>query len=114
MLDKSALARDLEAVLNEPLPADDMNKDSAIRKKNKATAKAMANAIDKYVKGGSIDIKGLQWLPGTQVQTLPGQSVANAPPIAGGVGATAAPGQAITSAPDKMIPPTGINCGKVY
>ena len=114
MLNKSALAKDLEDVLNEPLPADDMNKDSAIRKKNKATAKAMANAIDKYVKGGSIDVKGLQWLPGTQVQTLPGQPVVNAPPIGGGAGATSGPGQALTSAPDKMIPPTGINCGKVY
>ena len=91
-----------------------MNEDSDISKKNKATAKGIADAVDKYVKGGSIDISKLEWLPGTMVQTLPGQPVANSPPPSPGVGATSGPGNAMTAAPCKQNPSTGINCGKVY
>ena len=74
----------------------------------------MANALDKFVKSASIDIKKIQMLPGTQLVTLPGQPVVNAPPIAGGAVATSGPGQAKTSAPASMMPPSGIKCGKVY
>ena len=112
-LNKSSLAKDLESVLNQDLPTD-LKELAKIKKKNKKEAKGFADAIDKFVKSASIDIKGIQMMPGTQLMTLPGQPVVNAPPIAGGVGATSGPGQAKTSAPAKMIPPTGINCGKVY
>ena len=114
-LDKPGLASGIEKAYNSVLPGgDDFNEEDKIKKKNKKLGKMMADGIDKFVKGASIDISGLEWLPGTQIQTLPGQPVVNAPPIAGGVGATAGPGQAITTAADKMIPPTGIDCGKVY
>ena len=112
-LNKSSLAKDLEAVLNQDIPTD-LNEVSKIKKKNKKEAKGFAKAIDKFVKSASIDVKGLQMMPGTQIMTLPGQPVVNAPPIAGGAGATSGPGQAKTSAPAKQIPPTGISCGKVY
>ena len=113
MLNKSTLASDIETVLNEPIPAD-LHESNSIKKRNKNTAKGIAAAIDKYLKEGSIDVSSLEWLPGTQVMTNPGQPVANAPPLGGGVGATAGPGTGMTSAPCKMTPPTGIDCGKVY
>jgi len=112
-LNKSSLTKGLESAYNQDIPSD-LNLVAKIKKKNKQKAKKMADSINKFVKSASIDIKGLQMLPGTQVMTLPGQAVVNAPPIAGGAGATSAPGQAKTSAPAKQIPPTGINCGKVY
>ncbi len=112
-LNKSSLAKELESVLNQDIPTD-LNEVKKIKSTNKKKAKGMANAINKFLKGASIDIKKIQMLPGTQVMTLPGQPVVNAPPIAGGAGATSGPGQAKTSAPAKQIPPTGINSGKVY
>ena len=112
-LKKSGLAKELEAVLNQDLPTD-LEKADKIKKKNKKQGKGMADAIDKFVKSASIDIKGIEMLPGTQIMMNPGQPVANTPPIAGGVGATSGPGTAMTSAPAKMNPGTGIDCGKVY
>tara|TARA_B100000131_G_scaffold221620_1_gene213176 strand:- start:548 stop:892 length:345 start_codon:yes stop_codon:yes gene_type:complete len=112
-LNKSTLAKNLEKVLNQDIPTD-LNEVKKVKSTNKKKAKGMADAINKFVKSASIDIKKIQMLPGTQIMTLPGQPVANAPPIAGGAGATSGPGQAKTSAPAKMIPPTGIKCGKVY
>ena len=53
-------------------------------------------------------------LPGTQVMSNPGQPVVNAPPIAGGAGATSGPGTGMVSAPAKENPATGIDCCKVY
>ena len=115
MLNKSSLASDLEKAYNSSLPGgDDFENEDKIKKKNKKQAKMEADAIDKFLKSASIDISGIEFLPGTQVQTLPGQPVVNAPPIAGGAGATAGRGTAMTSAPDKMNPATGIDCGKVY
>ena len=112
-LNKSSLAKDLESVFNQDLPTD-LNEIKKVKSTNKKKAKNMADAIDKFVKSASVDVKKIQMLPGTQITTLPGQPVVNAPPIAGGVGATSGPGQAKTSAPAKQILPTGINCGKVY
>ncbi len=112
-LKKSSLAKELEQVLNQDLPSD-LHEASKIKKKNKKEGKGMADAIDKFVKSASVDIKGIEMLPGTQVMTNPGQPVANAPPIAGGAGATSGPGTAMTNAPAKMNPGTGIDCGKVY
>ncbi len=115
MLDKSKLAKDIEDAYNSVLPGgDDFNEEDKIKKKNKKLGKMMANGIDKFLKSASIDISGIEFLPGTQVTTLPGQPVTNAPPIAGGAGATSGPGTAMTSAPCKMNPSTGIDCGKVY
>jgi hypothetical protein len=115
MLDKSKLAKGIEDAYNSTLPGgDDFNKDADIKKKNKKIGKMMSDGIDDFLKSASVDISGIEFLPGTQVQTLPGQPVVNAPPIAGGVGATSGPGQAMTSAPCKQNPPTGIDCGKVY
>jgi len=113
MLNKNSLAKELESVLNQDLPTD-LNEVKKIKSKNKKEAKGFANAIDKFVKSASIDVKGIQMLPGTSITTLPGQPVVNAPPIAGGAGATSGPGQAKTSAPAKQMPPSGIKCGKVY
>ena len=113
MLNKSSLAKELESVLNQDLPTD-LNKVKKVKSTNKKKAKKMADALDKFVKSASIDIKKIQMLPGTNIMTLPGQPVVNAPPIAGGAGATSGPGQAKTSAPAKMMPPSGIKCGKVY
>ena len=113
MLNKSSLAKELESVLNQDLPSD-LNEVKKVKSTNKKKAKGMANALDKFVKSASIDIKKIQMLPGTQLVTLPGQPVVNAPPIAGGAGVTSGPGQAKTSAPAKMMPPSGIKCGKVY
>jgi hypothetical protein len=112
-LNKSNLAKELESVLNQDIPTD-LNEVKKIKNKNKRTAKGMSDAIDRFLKSASVDIKGIQMLPGTQVQTLPGQPVVNAPPIAGGAGVTSGPGQAVTSAPAKQIPPTGLQSGKVY
>tara|TARA_B100000131_G_C17851095_1_gene505966 strand:- start:322 stop:666 length:345 start_codon:yes stop_codon:yes gene_type:complete len=112
-LKKSALAKDIEAVLNQDLPTDIGEKEK-IKKKNKRDGKGYADAIDKFLKSASIDIKGIEMLPGTQVMTNPGQPVANAPPIAGGAGATSGPGTGMTNQPAKMNPATGIDCGKVY
>ena len=112
-LNKSSLAKELESVLNQDIPTD-LNGVKKIKSTNKKKAKGMASAIEKFVKSASIDIKKIQMLPGTQITTLPGQPVVNAPPIAGGAGATSGPGQAKVSAPAKQIPPTGINSGKVY
>ena len=109
MLNKSSLARDLEKILNSSLPKDKMNKDSDIKKKNKKQAKGIADAIDKYLKGASVDVKGLQTLPGTQIVTNPGQPV-----VAPGGGATTGPGTGMTSAPGKLKPATGIDCAKIY
>ena len=108
-LNKSSLAKGLESALNMDLPKDDFEKESGIRKKNKKIAKAMANAIDKFVKSASVDVKGIQMLPGTQCITNPGQPV-----VAPGGGATTGPGTGMTSAPAKQMPPSGINCCKVY
>ena len=108
MLKKSALAKDLESVLNQDLPTD-LEKAEKIKKKNKKIAKGMADAIDKFVKSASVDVKGLQMLPGTQVTTNPGQPV-----VAPGGGATTGPGTGMVSAPAKENPATGIDCCKVY
>ena len=108
MLKKSALAKDLEAVLNQDLPTD-LNEAAKIKKKNKKIAKGMADAIDKFVKSASVDVSGLEMLPGTQVTTNPGQPV-----VAPGGGATTGPGTGMVSAPAKENPATGIDCCKVY
>ena len=108
MLKKSALAKDLEKVLNQDLPSD-IHEAAKIKKKNKKEGKGMADAIDKFVKSASIDIKGIQMLPGTQVTTNPGQPV-----VAPGGGATTGPGTGMVSAPAKENPATGIDCCKVY
>ena len=107
-LKKSALAKDLEAVLNQDLPTD-LDEIAKKKKKNKKMAKGMADAIDKFVKSASVDVKGLEMLPGTQVTTNPGQPV-----VAPGGGATTGPGTGMTSAPAKENPATGIDCCKVY
>jgi hypothetical protein len=108
MLKKSALAKDLEAVLNQDLPTD-LNEAAKIKKKNKKIAKGMADAIDKFVKSASVDVSGLEMLPGTQVTTNPGQPV-----VAPGGGATTGPGTGMVSAPAKENPASGIDCCKVY
>jgi hypothetical protein len=109
-VDKSKLAKDLEAALNSSLPGgDDFPDDADIRKKNKKIAGMMATAIDKFVKSASVDVSGLETLPGTQVMTNPGQPV-----VAPGGGATTGPGTGMTSGPGKENPATGIDCCKVY
>ena len=108
MLNKSSLAKELESVLNQDLPSD-LQKAAKIKKKNKKIAKGFANAIDKFVKSASVDVKGLQMLPGTQCVTNPGQPV-----VAPGGGSTTGPGTGMTSAPAKLNPATGIDCAKVY
>jgi hypothetical protein len=108
MLNKSNLAKELESVLNQDLPTD-LNLAKKIKDKNKRTAKGMANAIEKFVKSASVDVKGLEMLPGTQCITNPGQPV-----VAPGGGATTGPGTGMTSAPAKLNPATGIDCCKVY
>ena len=113
MLKKSVLAKQLEAVLNQDLPSD-LNEIKKIKKNNKKKAKMIADAVDRFVKSASVDVKKIQTLPGTTVTLNPGQPVVNAPPIAGGAGATSAPGTGLTNAPAKMNPATGINCGTVY
>jgi|TARA_B100000287_G_scaffold355178_1_gene345715 hypothetical protein len=113
MLNKSVLAKQLESVLNQDLPSD-LNEIKKIKKNNKKKAKMIADSVDKFVKSASIDVKGIQTLPGTKVTLNPGQPVVNAPPIAGGAGATSGPGTGLTNSPAKMNPGTGINCGKVY
>ena len=107
-LNKSSLAKDLEAVLNQDLPTD-LDEIKKKKKKNKKMAKGMADAIDKFVKSASVDVKGLEMLPGTQVTTNPGQPV-----VAPGGGATTGPGTGMVSAPAKENPATGIDCCKVY
>mgnify|MGYP001199276950 CR=1 FL=1 len=109
-VDKSKLAKDLEDALNSSLPGgDDFEKEDAIKKKNKKIAKMMAAAIDKFVKSASVDVSGLETLPGTQVTTNPGQPV-----VAPGAGATTGPGTGMTSGPGKENPASGIDCCKVY
>ena len=112
-LKKSALAKELELVLNQGIPSD-LNEVKKIKSWNKKRGKGFADAIDSFLKSASIDISVIEMLPGTQVTSNPGQPVVNAPPIAGGVGATSGPGTGMTSAPSKMNPGTGIDCGKVY
>ena len=109
-LKKSNLAKELEAALNSSLPGgDDFNKEKEIRKKNKKIAKAMADAIDKFVKSASVDVKGIKMLPGVQVATNPGQPV-----VAPGSGATTGPGTGQTTSPANLDPSSGIDCAKVY
>ncbi len=107
-LNKSSLAKELESVLNQDLPTD-LQKAAKIKKKNKKIAKGMANAIDKFVKSASVDVSGLEMLPGTQCVTNPGQPV-----VAPGGGSTTGPGTGMTSAPAKENPASGIDCCKVY
>ena len=108
MLNKSNLAKDIEAVLNEPLK-DDLFSDSDIRKQNKKTAKGIADAVDKYIKEASVDVSGIQMLPGTSLTVMPGIAVASAFP-----GSTVSPGSGMTSAPAELNPVSGIDCCKVY
>jgi hypothetical protein len=108
MLNKSNLAKDIEAVLNEPLK-DDLFADGDIKKQNKKMAKGIADAIDVYIKEASVDVSGIQMLPGTAVTTMPGQAVASAFP-----GSTVSPGTGNTSSPADLNPATGIDCCKVY
>tara|TARA_B100000945_G_C19954496_1_gene400106 strand:+ start:47 stop:382 length:336 start_codon:yes stop_codon:yes gene_type:complete len=109
-VNKSSLASDLEKALNSSLPGgDDFEKEADIKKKNKKIAKMMADAIDKFVKSASVDVSGLETLPGTQVTTNPGQPV-----VAPGAGATTGPGTGMTSGPGKENPASGIDCCKVY
>ena len=107
-LNKSSLAKDLESVFNQDLPTD-LNEIKKVKSTNKKKAKNMADAIDKFVKSASVDVKGLEMLPGTQCMTNPGQPV-----VAPGSGATTGPGTGMTSAPAKENPATGIDCCKVY
>jgi hypothetical protein len=112
MLNKNNLAKDIENVLNEPLKKDgqdDLHANSDIKKQNKKMAKGIADAIDKYIKEASVDVSGIQMLPGTAVTTMPGQAVASAYP-----GTTASPGTGNTSAAAELNPATGIDCCKVY
>ena len=109
-VDKSKLAKDLEAALNSSLPGgDDFEKEDEIKKKNKKIAKMMADSIDKFLKSASVDVSGLETLPGTQVTTNPGQPV-----VTPGAGATTGPGTGMTSGPGKENPASGIDCCKVY
>jgi len=108
MLNKSNLAKDIETVLNEPLK-DDLFADGDIKQQNKKMAKGIADAIDKYIKEASVDVSGIQMLPGTSVTTMPGQVVASVYP-----GTTVSPGTGTTSAPATLNPVTGIDCCKVY
>tara|TARA_B100000287_G_C20579842_1_gene759908 strand:- start:5 stop:334 length:330 start_codon:yes stop_codon:yes gene_type:complete len=107
-LNKSSLAKDLESVFNQDLPTD-LNEIKKVKSTNKKKAKNMADAIDKFVKSASVDVKGLEMLPGTQCMTNPGQPV-----VAPGSGATTGPGTGMTTAPAKLNPATGIDCAKVY
>ncbi len=109
MLNKLSLAKDIEKLLNDQVPNRDVEKMGEIEKKNKALAKGIADAVDKYIKQASIDIKNIQILPGQMVITNPGQAV-----VAWGSGTSASPGTAQTSAPGKLNPATGIACGKIY
>ena len=109
MLNKRSLAADIEKVLNDQVPDKDVEKLKEIEKRNKKLAKGISDAVDKYIKQASIDIKNIQMLPGTLVVTNPGQAV-----VAYGGGATTSPGTAQTSAPAQLNPTTGIQCGKIY
>ena len=107
-LNKSVLAKGLEAALNQDLPSD-LDEIAKKKKKNKKIAKGMADAIDSFVKSASVDVKGLQMLPGTSTMSNPGQPV-----VAPGSGATTGPGTGMTTAPGKLNPATSIDCAKVY
>jgi 1,6-anhydro-N-acetylmuramate kinase len=109
MLNKTNLAKDLEKLLNDQVPNKDVEKLKDIEKRNKVLAKGIADAVDKYIKQASIDVKKIQMLPGTMCIINPGQPV-----VAWGSGASAGPGTGQTSAPASLNPATGINCGKIY
>ena len=109
MLNKRSLAADIEKVLNDQVPDKDVEKLKEIEKRNKKLAKGISDAVDKYIKQASIDIKNIQMLPGTLVVTNPGQPV-----VAMGSGATVGPGTAQTNAPTQLNQATGIQCGKIY
>ena len=109
MLNKRSLATDIEKVLNDQVPDKDVEKLKEIEKRNKKLAKGISDAVDKYIKQASIDIKNIQMLPGTMVMVNPGQPV-----VAMGSGATVGPGTAQTNAPAQLNPTTGIQCGKIY
>ena len=109
MLNKRSLAADIEKVLNDQVPDKDVEKLKEIEKRNKKLAKGISDAVDKYIKQASIDIKNIQMLPGTMVMVNPGQPV-----VAMGGGATTGPGTAQTNAPATLNPATGIQCGKIY
>ena len=109
MLNKRSLAADIEKVLNDQVPDKDVEKLKEIEKRNKKLAKGISDAVDKYIKQASIDIKNIQMLPGTMVMVNPGQPV-----VAMGSGATVGPGTAQTNATATLNPTTGIQCGKIY
>ena len=109
MLNKSSLQADIEKVLNDQVPDRDIEALKEIEKRNKKLAKGISNAIDKYIKAASIDVKNIQMLPGTMIMVNPGQPV-----VAMGSGATVGPGTAQTNAPATLNPATGIQCGKIY
>ena len=109
MLNKRSLAADIEKVLNDQVPDKDVEKLIEIEKRNIKLAKGISDAVDKYIKQASIDIKNIQMLPGTMVMVNPGQPV-----VAMGSGATVGPGTDQTNAPAQLNPTTGIQCGKIY
>ena len=113
MLNKNNLAKDIENVSNEPLKKDgqdDLHANSDIKKQNKKMAKGIADAIDKYIKEASVDISGIQMLPGTAITVMPGIPITNG----FGPGASVGPVTGNTSTPAELNPATGIDCCKVY
>ena len=109
-LNKGNLAKDIEAVLNSVLPPVAMEKDSGIKKQNKKIGKGIADAVDKYIKEASVDISGIQMLPGTQIMVNPGIATAGSPAAQTSV----SPGSGMTTAPAELNPGTAIDCCKVY